>query len=246
MLGKSIPSQFIVINYHHVTGLERRKFADQMDHLIRWGSPVSSDFRVPPGKSHRYIAVTADDGWHSFLINAVPELIVRNIPLTIFVVSNRLGETLDGISIDRLISEKELRELAAQNVGIGSHTSSHRPMTAISETDAWDELVVSKTELGEITGKSINSFCFPYGRFNADLLFLARKVGYERVFTTVPEFADSTAFVVGRVRVDPSDWPIEFHLKIMGAYRWLPIAPRLKHFLLGRMRAASTPQFSGS
>ena len=34
----------------------------------------------------------------------------------------------------------------------------------------------------------------------------------------------ATEFVVGRVATDPGDWPIEFRLKLMGAYRWIAFA----------------------
>jgi len=37
---------------------------------------------------------------------------------------------------------------------------------------------------------------------------------------------------VGRVRVDPTDSPIEFRLKLLGAYRWLPLAFSWKRRLL--------------
>ena len=35
----------------------------------------------------------------------------------------------------------------------------------------------------------------------------------------VEAFSDD--FVVGRVQVDPWDWPIEVRLKALGAYRWM-------------------------
>ncbi len=44
---------------------------------------------------------------------------------------------------------------------------------------------------------------------------------------------------MGRVRVDPTDWPLEFHLKLMGAYRWLPMAIALKRRLLATVRGGS-------
>ncbi len=34
----------------------------------------------------------------------------------------------------------------------------------------------------------------------------------------------------------PSNWPLEFHLKLMGAYRWVPMAIALKRKILNTIR----------
>jgi hypothetical protein len=39
-------------------------------------------------------------------------------------------------------------------------------------------------------------------------------------------------FVTGRIDVQPTDWQIEFRLKVLGAYRWLPHAFAVKRALL--------------
>jgi hypothetical protein len=76
----------------------------------------------------------------------------------------------------------------------------------------------------------VSLFSFPYGSFNSTLVQLCRDAGYARVFTTLPflAFGKLEEFVSGRVTVEPTDWPIEFRLKILGSYRWLPLAITLK------------------
>ena len=75
-------------------------------------------------------------------------------------------------------------------------------------------------------GREFDLFAFPYGGFNQDLIKICREAGYKRIFTTLPYPAElgPGEFVSGRVSVEPTDWPIEFSLKLDGAYRWLPIA----------------------
>jgi hypothetical protein len=65
-------------------------------------------------------------------------------------------------------------------------------------------------------------FSFPHGAHSAALVDQARQVGYRRVFTIepLPVDANRDPFTVGRVAADPDDWPVEFRLKIAGAYRW--------------------------
>ena len=74
--------------------------------------------------------------------------------------------------------------------------------------------------------REIRLFSFPYGAENDRLVDLCREAGYERVFTILPRLAllDPQEYVTGRVVVDPTDWPLEFRLKLLGAYRWLPRA----------------------
>jgi hypothetical protein len=61
------------------------------------------------------------------------------------------------------------------------------------------------------------------------------------VFTALPQWKISNAseFVTGRVRVDPTDWRLEFRLKLLGAYRWLPMAVEMKRRIL--RKHAETP-----
>jgi hypothetical protein len=81
--------------------------------------------------------------------------------------------------------------------------------------------------------RPISLFSFPYGECSEDLIEQCRSAGYERVFTNLPvlAFSQASEFVTGRVDVQPTDWPIEFRLKIAGAYRWLPYAFDLKRTL---------------
>ena len=230
--GNACPAQTIAIGYHHVRDTERDRFARQLDHLRRWTTPVSVDFdRFVDGV--RYSIVTADDGWKSFAENAVPEFVRNKIPLTIFVIASRLGKGIDDIEDDRIINEDELRKLVAQNVNIGSHTANHVMMTALTEAGAWRELVSSREKLSAMAGTPIDSFCFPYGEYSLELADLARTAGYKRVFTSIPYLGDHPDRATPRVRVDPSDWPLEFHLKIMGAYSWISRLICWKRRLIG-------------
>ncbi len=197
--------------------------------------------------------VTMDDGWISFVENALPELRSRNIPVTIFVVADCMGESL-GEAADHIMSEKELHglapDLARGLVTIGSHTSTHARVTALDEREAWRELSESRAHLERILGREVKLFCFPFGVYSAEAVELCRAAGYERVFSGMPSPAlrDPHEFLIGRMRVDPGDWLLEFHLKLMGAYDWVPLAASLKRRVLGlarigrRRRADSLPK----
>jgi peptidoglycan/xylan/chitin deacetylase (PgdA/CDA1 family) len=240
LTGRGASPSAVVIYYHHVLKDERERFARQLDHLLRWTTALRGDHPELPVANERYSIVTVDDGWKSFADNAVPELQRRHIPVAMFAISARLGASVDGIGFDRLVTTDELRALDAETVTIGSHTATHAKMTALSAPDASRELRESRAQLSAILGHDITMFCFPYGAYSDELIPLCREAGYDRVFTCMPSLANPAEFVQGRVRVDPSDWPLEFHLKLMGAYRWLPMAIVLKRRLRAMVRGGSS------
>lgn len=72
----------------------------------------------------------------------------------------------------------------ANDFEIGAHTLNHRYLTLLDDNDAVQEIMQSKTNLEEITGKPVNGFCFPGGRFRDVHIRYAREAGYKYVRTT--------------------------------------------------------------
>jgi peptidoglycan/xylan/chitin deacetylase (PgdA/CDA1 family) len=235
----------IVIYYHVVAGEHRKRFASQMDALLRRAKVVRADVAAPLDLTVRHVVVTFDDASETFAVNALPELQKRNIPCTIFAISGLLGQRVSwGVYSDRIMSADELRNLNRDLVTIGSHTVSHPMLTALTESAARMELRESKAQLEKLLQRKVVLFSFPFGAFNDELVELCRDAGYERAFTTLPfsAFETRAQFVCGRVRVDPTDWPLEFCLKVAGAYRWLPLALTIKRKLRLALRLEVLPQ----
>ena len=112
----------------------------------------------------------------------------------------------------------------------------HRPLTKPAEALA--ELTESRQVLEKIVGKNLDSFALPYGAGNPDVLWLAAKAGYQRVFLSEP--VNSRAGVegplYGRIVVSPSDWALEYRLKVLGAYQWLPTGIAVKRRIVSVLR----------
>ena len=220
----------VVLYYHAVKPAERAAFAWQMDELVKHARPFRADSPETMTAGQLNVAVTFDDGFESVLQNAIPELTKRHIPFTMFVPSGSLGErpcwVLDPEHRawdERVLSREDLRVLAKLPLAqLGSHSITHPNLQRLSADEARRELVQSKVDLEAIAGSQVDVFSFPHGAHSPALLEEARQAGYKRVFTVEPTLVESggTTFSVGRVGVDPDDWPIEFRLKIAGAYRW--------------------------
>jgi len=243
----------MILYYHGVGDRQRGAFARQMDILMRWTTPVRADVLPPLPQGERYAAVTFDDAFISVWENAVPELESRGIPAAVFVPTAWLGKppgwgkygAATQIS-ERVISPKELSTCRGNSLlTIGSHSATHKAINEMTDCSAFEELNDSKRILKELTGYDVSLFSFPYGELDARTVDLARKVGYQRVFTVVPTYAlrSQDEYVCGRVSVSPDDWPVEFWLKLMGAYGWMPAASAVKGMLVsalrGRHRAAA-------
>jgi peptidoglycan/xylan/chitin deacetylase (PgdA/CDA1 family) len=233
----------VVLYYHAVPAATRQRFAAQMDCLARRAKPITADHLEPLEPGRHYAAVTFDDGFVCVVQNALPELEARQIPATMFVPTGSLGgpprwvkDPMAPARSETVLSAEQLRGLAGNRfLGIGSHTVNHPNLARLQPDQALAELADSKTTLESILGGKVSLFSFPHGEHNEALVQQARAVGYQRVFTISPRlaFARANEFVSGRTLVDPADWPLEFSLKLAGAYRWVPMVSALQARLVG-------------
>jgi len=238
ILGSKSGGTCVVLYYHVVTLAQRKKFAQQMDDLIRWAKPISVENRSQFECGVHHAGVTFDDGFASVIENALPELVKRKIPFALFVptgcfgqqpqwIRNEEGQTSRGVvmTVDQL---KELKENVL--VSVGSHCITHSNLLFLSEEKAKNEIIQSKHDLENILQRDVRTMSFPHGAFNQILVEYAQEAGYKSVFTISPvlAFSNPNEYVTGRVRVDPTDWRLEFRLKLLGTYRWLPLAIALK------------------
>jgi peptidoglycan/xylan/chitin deacetylase (PgdA/CDA1 family) len=224
----------VVLYYHAVP----REYADRFEEQMKMVTaqtravPLGAIDRLPDG-THS-VAITFDDGLVSFGEHAVPVLERWNIPATVFAVVDALGTTPAWgehyySPEERVMSEEHLRALPAL-ISVGSHTLTHPHLLAVSEQAAALEIRESRRKLESLLQRPVMTFSFPHGDFNEAVVAQCQDAGYERVFSTDPELLrdGQSKFVVGRVAADPWDWTLEFRLKMLGAYCWLPYLQAVK------------------
>jgi len=218
------------------------RFERQIESLVRLSIPVASDSIGELKKGKHHVAVTFDDCYESTLDRVIPILSKKGVPVTFFAPSAHLGKDAAWITdSDRrqfagpIITAEKLRQISKNPlVSIGSHGINHRRLTEMSDDDARGELSESKRTIEEIIGKKVKIFGVPYGAYHSGHIEIAKEAGYEWMFTD--DFTYITGkgneFVIGRTEVNPTDWPLEFALKMTGAYRWHNAAIHLKRRLL--------------
>ena len=130
------------------------------------------------------IIITFDDGYESVYQYALPVLIKYNIKVVIYVLSDFIGQinTWEAYKIQRRfrhLSRQQIREMVKLGIEIGSHGKKHLYLPNLNEKKLHDEIMTSKTELSDITGEEIISYCYPYGVSNPEIEDVAKKCNYK-------------------------------------------------------------------
>src|SRR3990170_1367211 len=189
-----------VLTYHSVdeseswTSISPILFRQQMDYLSRNGYQCLSllnwieiliSGKSPPRKS---FVITFDDGYKNNYEVALPILKACQFTATIFVVTGALNkssawERLRGIPDLPILSREEVRELSMSGIDIQPHSHTHTALTTLDNKQIKEELLTSKKEIGEITGKEADIFCYPYGYYSSNIIDLLKEAGFKSAVT---------------------------------------------------------------
>lgn len=79
---------------------------------------------------------------------------------------------------------EEVKEMARHGISFGSHTHSHTILTNTNLKQVIEELRLSKDIIKDNLGKEVDSFSYPNGNYNAQIIDALRKQGYKIAVTT--------------------------------------------------------------
>jgi peptidoglycan/xylan/chitin deacetylase (PgdA/CDA1 family) len=189
------------------------------------------------------VAITFDDAFRGVFERALPILRRHGLVATVFVPTGSVGRRpswmLNRADVDDVADRGTIARADAQAIRFGSHTVSHLRLEFVDTDTVEYELTASKRSLEEIVGSPVTALALPFGSMSAQVIKAAVAAGYERVFANVPVGRRERPPLIGRVNVTPQDWPIEFALKIRGAYGWMTAAIPAKRALRDLYRRAS-------
>jgi len=207
-----------------------RRFEEQLDQLLKWRFEIinfATLLRVLDGLERprsRMAIITFDDGFVSFFELGLPALRRRGIGATMFVPVGELGGKNHwdfgiGMPERRVVSETQLREIAAAGMEIGSHGWLHRSLPACSEKQAMEEIVHSRERLFEL-GFAPEVFAYPYGHHSPRCRAMVEKAGYRAATTIFSDAPTVTAdrFAIRRIYIHPADTSFRFWCKLSRPY----------------------------
>lgn len=202
-------AQVVIFGYHRFVNQVRRPdteitpavFEAQMKELQDKKIPVigMQDFlawkRGEKAIPSRAAVLTFDDGWKSQYDVAWPILKKFGYPVTLFIYTEGIrpaGRFAGGESM----TWEQLAEMRDAGVDIQAHSETHgdlrKPYDKIAKKkldpagyDQWleNEIGRCKRTLEEKLGIKVNCFAVPYGNINDKVREVAKKEGYEAVFT---------------------------------------------------------------
>ncbi|WP_375177319.1 polysaccharide deacetylase family protein [Marinobacter mobilis] len=213
-------ADLVILQYHHVsdatppsTSTSQSLFRAQLDMIAELDLevvPLETGSRAALRgelNDSQQLAITFDDAYSSVLTNAVPLLLERNLPFTIFVNTDSVGH-------QGYLNWQQLTELNAQTlVTIANHSADHSHLVRRPEESAtsWKARVSASLDnaqaaLKQYLGTDVAMIAYPYGEFSAELEQLVAErgwygygqqsgaVGVSSVATRLPRFPMATGF----------------------------------------------------
>lgn len=180
---------------------------------------------VREGRTDRMVALTFDDGYQDFYENAYPVLKHYGYPSTVFVMPGRVGRQ-HALGCEQedagkpLMEWETLAEISSNNVAIGSHTMTHPSLVDIPIEEAVRELADSKREIEKKINRSVDLFCYPYGKFNDRIREEVKNAGYAASLSTLRGCVKQPfdPFCLNRVPVKLTTNPFSFMHRLYRKY----------------------------
>ena len=186
------------LTYHAITdgwgdelALPPASFEAQLRRLARAGyrGVTFSELAAQPS-ARGIVAITFDDAFASVYEHAAPVLQELNWPATVFATTRAVAgheamHWLSGAGHPEPDDARELQPLtwaqiealAERGWEIGSHSVSHRLLSALDPDERSEELVSSRNAIAERVGSCV-SLSYPWGEVNDVVVEAARRTGY--------------------------------------------------------------------
>jgi len=146
------------------------------------------------------VALTFDDGYEDFYTDAFPVLKELGAKATLYVIADYLGNPA-------YVSESQLREMADSGlVEIGSHTLTHSHLPRLSLERAKQEIVDSKRKLQDTFNIKVETFAYPYGEFNDQVMADVIGAGYTAAVSTIENVRQSEKNLYSLFRIRPGQF----------------------------------------
>ncbi len=244
-MGTSLarPSEKLaVLVYHHIeepatsdVSCTPREFSAQISELLANGfTPVRLDeakaFLKGEARGKRKpVLITFDDGYESLYQHALPVARKQGVPMTVFVVTSRIGLKPQ---FARYLSREQIREMAATGLfEFGSHTDDlHTDMMRIWNAFApapvplasavAADLERSRDTLTGIVGTPPLAIAWPYGKFNRETQRIALETGMDLHFTSRSGYSapGDDLLEIRRIPVTRRDTPATVVRKARGGW----------------------------
>ena len=176
--------------------------------------------------SNKKFIMSFDDGYKDLIDNCLPLLVKYNFKATCFLVSDKIGKINDwdeenkNIKTKKIMDKSDIHIWVKNGMKIGSHSKNHKKLTNIDHNELSNEIASSKIDLENLIGETIDSFCYPYGKFNLDVINEVKK-NYNYALTTLRSRYDPNRhdkYLIPRIDMGKKLSTFKLFLKIKTPY----------------------------
>jgi len=196
VVPRRAPGRVAILTYHEIgIGLSVDLFRAQMGYLTERARVVDLATAIREAESPvpgLTCAITFDDGYESVYLHAYPEIRRLKFPATIYLTSGLIGRTgarvTERLGLHypaRMLSWKEVCEMAWNGILMGSHLSEHGDLSVLDHRAAMKQLCDARREIESKVGGNCVHFAYPYGRFTAESVSWVREAGHLSAATTL-------------------------------------------------------------
>lgn len=126
----------------------------------------------------RPVVLTFDDGFHDQYSHAARLLRARDWPGVLYLPVGRLGE-------NGALTKRQIRRMLRDGWELGAHSLSHADLTTVDAEQLEAEVAGSREALRrDFPNAPVETFAYPYGRFDATVVAAVRKAGFADATTT--------------------------------------------------------------
>lgn len=136
------------------------------------------------GNRSSSVLITFDDGNITDFDTVFPLLQGAQLDAHFFIVTSLIGSPGH-------LNWDQVTQMQKGGMTFGSHSKTHLDMCQLSEKERVREFQESKEVIEDRLGVSVESFSFPFGKFNKTLVYEAKLLGYKNVYTSQHGVLDS-------------------------------------------------------
>lgn len=181
-------------------------FRRHLNYLSRRYALITTAEYVTDRRITGRAVLTFDDATADFGETVLPLISQFDAKATVYIPSARIGQTNSWDAADvqvPLMTVDSLKKAAGEGIELGAHTRTHADLTRLSGEELKDEVIGSRVELETIFGHRPATFCYPYGRFNEEVVTAVRGAGFEAAVSTRKgsDPAEGDPFLIRRIAI---------------------------------------------
>ena len=172
----------------------------------------------------KLVALTFDDGYKNFQTAVLPVLKDLNFSATVYIVADLVGsynvwDEQVGISRNELMGWQDLEECVANGIEIGCHSMTHASLCD-ADIKLTQEIINSKKLIEQNLNIRVNSFCYPYGHYNPEIVQQLKTAGFSNACTMVRSRISlyDDPFLLPRIPITWHTLPHLFLMKLFTSY----------------------------